>query len=105
MRETLLLVAALLASFCGMGWLALAMKVHWRQVLGDTAISPSSVRTLRLLGVGALITSMVLCGLANHPSIAVLVWVMSLAAAALMVALALSWGARALVWLVPWIRG
>ncbi len=73
----------LATSFCGMGWLALGMKTHWQQVRGDAAISTSSVRTLRILGVIALVSSMVLCGLANHPSIAVLVWVMSLAAAAL----------------------
>ena len=104
MRETFLLIAALVTSFCGMGWLALAMKAHWQQVRGDAAISSGSVRMLRIVGVVALIISMFLCALANHPSIAVLVWVMSLAAAALLVAFALSWSARSLSWLVVWIR-
>ncbi len=82
------LVAALAASFCGMGWLALAYESSLAAGARERCdLFRASVRTLRILGVVALITSMVLCTRANHPSIAVLVWVMSLAAAALLVAL------------------
>jgi hypothetical protein len=103
-REGALLAAALLASTCGMAWLALAMKVHWSQVL-RAASSPLTVQVLRVLGSVSLIGSLLLCLLANHPSIGVLVWAMSLAASALIVAFTLTWRAQWLAWLVPWARG
>jgi hypothetical protein len=62
------------------------------------------VRFLRALGVAAFVGSFLLCLSADHPSIAVLVWVMSLAAASLAVASTLTWRARLLALLVPWVR-
>ena len=44
-----LLGAALLSSVAGMGWLALAMQVHARQVWG-VAPAPGTARVLRVLG-------------------------------------------------------
>lgn len=102
--SNLLLVLALLSSICGMAWLALAMKVHWQQVRGATESSPATTRVLRVLGVLALLVSLVLCLAVDHVSMASLVWVMSLAAAALTVAFTLSWRPRVLGALVFWAR-
>lgn len=103
MLDVLLITGALLASICGMGWLALAMSVHWSQVHGSAASSPP-VRTLRALGALSLVGSLLLCMSADHPSIGVLVWVMSLAAAVPVVAFTLSWRAHWLMCLVAWAR-
>lgn len=97
MVESLLLLLALLSCVCGMAWLALAMDVHWRQVV--TAGTPAS-GMLRLAGVVALLVSLGLCLLADHPSIAVLVWVMAMAGAAPGVALVLAWRPQWLKYLV-----
>lgn len=105
MHESVLLGAALLSSICGMAWLALGMKVHWQQVRGDDSeSSAATTRVLRALGFAALLLSFILCFTADHPSIAVLVWVMSLAAAALSVTFTLSWRPRLLAPLVCWAR-
>lgn len=99
-----LLGAALLACVAGMGWLALAMPVHAQQVWGR-AVAPATVRMLRILGAIGLLASLVLCLMADHASMAVLVWVMTLAGSALLVAFVLSWRARWLRALAPWIGG
>jgi hypothetical protein len=46
----------------------------------------------------------VLCLNADHVSMASLVWVMSLAASAMVVAFTLTWRPRALAWLVAWVQ-
>lgn len=97
------LTLALLCSVVGAAWLALAMDVHWQQVRGIHArASRSTVIGLRALGIGALLASLLICLRTDHASMAVLVWVMSLAAAALAVTLSLAWRPRWLAWLVPW---
>jgi hypothetical protein len=98
------LAAALLAGVAGMGWLALAMPAHAQQVWGR-AVSPATVRVLRVLGALGLVASLGLCLVVDHASMAVLVWVMALAASALAVAFTLSWRARWLGVLAPWVRG
>lgn len=105
MPEALLLLAALCSSIVGFAWLALAMDVHWRQVR-DARLGPlprRSAWTLRVLGAMSLALSLVLCLLADYASIASLVWIMSLAAAALAVAFTLTWRPRALAPLVAWL--
>lgn len=94
MPDALLLFAALLANLVGMGWLALAMEPHWRQVRGDAVRPPALVARLRWLGGAALAASLALCMAVDHPTMATLVWVMTLAAAALGIAFTLSWRAR-----------
>lgn len=101
MRESLLLGAALLAAGAGLGWLALAMEVHWQQVCGAAPQPAGRVRLLRALGAAALVASLGLCLAVDHASMAVLVWVMALAAAALAVAFTLTWRPRWLRVLVP----
>lgn len=94
MPDGLLLLVALLANLAGMGWFALAMEPHWRQVFGDAARTPATAIRLRALGTSALAASLAACLGVDHPSMAALVWVMALAAAALAVAFTLSWRAR-----------
>jgi Protein of unknown function (DUF3325) len=102
--DSLLLVAALASAIVGLGWLALAMDVHWEQVRGPVLPAPGAVKTLRVLGVAALALSLGLCLKVDHASMASLVWVMALAAAALVITFTLSWRARWLAPLVVWVK-
>jgi hypothetical protein len=101
--DALWLLAALLCSVAGLGWLALAMQAHWEQVRVASRRHPGSVLALRLLGAAALLASLLICLRVDHASMAALVWVMALAAAALIVAFTLSWRPRWLAPLVAWI--
>lgn len=95
------LLAAVLAGFAGMGWLALSMPAHAHQVWTDARAG--SARMLRGLGAMAIVVSLLLCLCADHASMAVLVWIMALAASALLVAFVLASRPRWLRWLVPWV--
>lgn len=98
-----LLSAALLTSFAGMGWLALSMPVHAQQVWKGLP-SSRATRMLRWLGCAGVAAALVLCLLADHASMAVLVWVMTLAGTALAVAFTLTWHPRWLRVFAPWVR-
>lgn len=89
MSDTLFLLAAGLLSLLAMAWLALSLPAHWKQVRPGTA-GPDSGR-LRLAGWLALLGSGVCCLQADHPSMAVLVWLMLLAAAAFSLGMLLSY--------------
>ena len=102
MTAPLLLLAALLSSLAGMGWLALSMPVHAQQVWG-AALSTGTVRLLRVAGALALAAALVLCLAVDHATMASLVWVMGLTAAAVSVAMTLSWRPHWLRWLAPWV--
>lgn len=104
MPEALLLSGALLCCVIGFAWLALAMEPHWRQIRGNQLLPKRAVWTLRILGSVTLFTSLVLCLLADHPSMAVLVWIMALAAAALVVAFTFTWRPRTFAPLVAWVK-
>lgn len=99
-----MLLGALLASVCGFAWLALAMEPHWRQVRGDAPRSRRAVVVLRVLGAASLFASLLLCLKVDHASMASLVWIMSLAAAALIIAFTLAWRPRLLAWLAAAAR-
>ena len=90
MRDALLQALALLSSLCAMSWLALAMDVHWKQVRGTGGPGACRATALRILAVAAIAASLGLFLAANHASIAVLAWIMSLVASALLVAWVLS---------------
>lgn len=101
MVEAALLALACGLSACGLTWLALAMEVHWQQVRAvDTPPSARTVRLLRGLGAAALAASLLACLKADHATMAVLVWVMSITGGALLVAFTLAWRPRTLAWLV-----
>ena len=82
----------------GLAWLALAMDVHWQQLHATQALPLRTAMLLRTLGIAALVLSLLLCLRADHASIAALVRVMSLAAAALAIAFTLCFRPR---WLAP----
>jgi len=96
-------LAAYLLCVAGFGWLALAMEVHWRQASAAPLPSRPRRKLLQGLGVTALAGSLAACLAADHVSMAPLVWLMLLAAAALTVALGLSWRPRWLRPLVAWM--
>jgi hypothetical protein len=89
-----MLLAAQLFSIVGMGWLALSLDAHWTQVFGTRPRRAATSGLLRVLGAAALANSLIACFWADHPSMAPLVWVMSLAASALAIAMLLAWGPR-----------
>lgn len=90
MFEALWLTVAIALSLLGMAWLALAMEVHWGQVMLGAADEAIGTRqALRALGAFSLSLSLLACLSADRPSMAVLVWVMLLACSAVTVAMLL----------------
>ncbi|MCU0764117.1 MAG: DUF3325 domain-containing protein [Hydrogenophaga sp.] len=91
MSDALWLTAAAILTFVGMGWLALAMELHWGQVMHRPAEAATRTRRLlRVLGTAALSLSLLACLMADRPSMAVLVWVMLLAGSAVALAMLLA---------------
>ena len=99
MAETLLLVVSFLFAFTGKSWLALGMKAHWAQVRGPAPHNEALARRLRFSGTACLMLSLALCLALSHASMAFLVWIMTLSATALLVAMALAFAPRSLSWL------
>ncbi|MBT9494008.1 MAG: DUF3325 domain-containing protein [Paucibacter sp.] len=102
MVESAMLAGAALAAVLGFAWLALAMDTHWQQVHGQGATPALSRRLLRVMGSLLLAASLVLCLQADHASMAVLVWAMLLAGAAVLIAFVLAWQPQwlRLIWLL-----
>jgi hypothetical protein len=94
MIKFVLLILVFVFAYAGMAWLALSLKSHWRQLNGVMALSRWRVITYRVLGGCALVCGLALCLWVDHPTIAVLVWIMSIAVAAKAVALTLSYRAK-----------
>lgn len=103
MPDSLLLAIGFVVCAAGFGWLALAMDVHWLQVRSQESPSPMMRRVLRMLGVLAILASLVLCLSVDHATMASLVWFMLLTASALSVAFLLTWRPRLLSPLVAWV--
>lgn len=89
MNESTYLLLAGAACFWGLSALALAIKVHWQQLF-VAPLSGSMQKCLRALGVIALAISAYFAGQADHPSMAVLVWVMLLPLMTVVIALLLN---------------
>jgi len=79
---------------CGMAWLALSLDQHWRQLRSDQPLSRAVARRLRASGALSLLASAICCFEAEHASIAVLVWIMSATASALLVTFVLAFKPR-----------
>lgn len=104
MVEIVCWVAAIFATMLGMASLSLTLPNHWRQVTGiETSLpSRSEQLSLRILGYSSLVVALLLCLAADHPTMAVLVWVMLLSLAAKGIATILTWRQhwlKPLVWL------
>jgi uncharacterized protein DUF3325 len=102
-HASLLLLSAVLCGIGSMGWLALAMPVHAVQVWGHVP-GRTVLRRLRWLGAGGVVLALILCLLADHASMAILVWTMALSASALLIAYLLASRPRCLRLLAPWLR-
>jgi hypothetical protein len=98
-----LLLVAVLSGFAGMAWLALAMPAHAEQVWGH-ALEFRHARIMRVAGALGIASSLAFCLRADHASMAVLVWLMTLSGSALLVAMLLSGHPRLLRLLAPWVR-
>lgn len=105
MLDSMLLAGALIASVAGMGWLALAMETHWEQVRGSDLRSLRITTQLRCMGAAGLFVSLLFCLKVDHASMAALVWVMTLAIAAISTAFTLTWRPQWLRILVFWAGG
>jgi hypothetical protein len=103
MSEAMLFFCAVFCCVLGFAWLALTLEPHWRQIRSDEPFPREMVPVLRILGGVALFASLVLCALADHPSMVALVWPMALAVAALLVAFTFAWRPRTFAPLVAWI--
>lgn len=94
-NNTVWLIIAIILMFLAMSWLALSLPNHWKQVRDGR---PASGR-LRFVGWSALIMSALCCFKADHASMAVLVWFMLIAGAAIGVGMTLCMRPHILKWL------
>lgn len=104
MAEASWFLLAYVSCVLGLGWIALAMEPHWQQARGGQGRARGVVHALRALGVASIVLSLWICLHADHVSMAALVWVMLLVAAALTVAFTLSWRPALLAPLAWWVR-
>lgn len=91
MDKWMILAAAAACALTGFAWLALAMEEHWTQVFCTTPPSQAPQAVLRALGLSGLAASGVLCFVADRPSMAILVWILFMAAGSISIALMLTW--------------
>ena len=99
----MILLLAFLCSFFGLALQALAMERHWRQ-LRASPLTKTTARLLRIAGSALLATSLALCLAVDHASMASLVWVMTLAVSAFVLAMLLAWRPGWLAPLISWKR-
>jgi len=86
------LMLATLLMFLSMGWFALSLSAHQKQV-NQSAMGHSQGRkpsNFKWVGLSALLLSGICCLQADHPSMAILVWLMLIACSAFSVAMILS---------------
>jgi len=99
LANALLLVLALLAAVGGMSLFALSLEVHFRQALGSRAASAQRRILKRRGGAVLLLGALIACHLADHTSLAWLIWFMLLAVAQVLVAFVLAFVPHAFGWL------
>jgi len=100
----MMLLLAFFLSFVGLALLALAMERHWRQLRATRPLTSTAARSLRFAGSVALASSLALCLSVDHASMASLVWVMTLAVSAFVLAMLLAWRPGWLAPLISWSR-
>jgi len=100
----MMLLLAFLFSFVGLALLALAMERHWRQLHAARPLTKATARLLRIVGSTALASSLALCLSVDHASMASLVWIMTLAVSAFVLAMLLAWRPGWLAPLLSWTR-
>ncbi len=97
MMPALLLIAASLASYGGFACLALAMPNHWAEASGQRGDVASNRRWLRSVGFFMVGVAYVLCVYRDGLSFGSVLWVVLISAAAIAVALTLTWRPRLLL--------
>jgi uncharacterized membrane protein len=100
----MMLLSAFFLSFVGLALVALAMERHWRQLRESQVLTHSTSRVLRITGSVSLVSSLALCLAVDHASMASLVWVMTLAVSAFILAMLLAWRPGWLAPLISWVR-
>ena len=101
MPDFMTLTLAFAAAVVGMGWLALTIDMNYARVGKRGALTSSGLARLRLLSTIGVTASLALCLSVDHVSMAALVWIMLLAAAALVITFTLAWRAHWLAVLAP----
>lgn len=86
-----MLILGALFAVVALAAFAFAKPAHWRQIRSNEPQPRAIVQRLRAVGAIGLIASLLCCLAVDHASIAALVFVMSLAAAGLLVAFLLAW--------------
>ena len=100
----MMLSLAFFLSFIGLALLALAMERHWRQLRSAHSLTKTTARWMRILGSASLASSLGLCLAVDHASMASLVWIMTLAVSAFVLAMLLAWRPGWLAPLIGWAR-
>ena len=81
-NSSVLLMLAVVMGLASFAWLALAMDIHWKKVHEGRNAGAHPAKVLRLMGWVGLLVTAIICFMADRPSMAVLVWIMLLAATA-----------------------
>lgn len=96
-----LLIALVLASYCGFALLALSQERHWRRAGGSLPCPARLVVPMRVLGYGLLLAALALALVRDGASFGSLVWATMLSVGAIAVVGTLTWRAH---WFAPFVR-
>lgn len=96
-----LLIALVVASYCGFALLALSQERHWQRAGGSLPCPARLVVPMRALGYGLLLAALALALLRDGASFGSLVWATMLSVGALLVVGTLTWRAH---WFAPFVR-
>ncbi|BAZ93543.1 uncharacterized protein FOKN1_1144 [Thiohalobacter thiocyanaticus] len=101
MAEPVLLATLLGASWLGWAWLALSQARHWRQAVGLRLPGCRQMLWLRAAGAALLGTALVLALLRDGPAFGALLWAIAISFTAMAVVFILAWQPGWLRWLAP----
>lgn len=96
-----LLIALVVASYCGFALLALSQERHWQRAGGSLPCPARLVVPMRALGYGLLLAALALALLRDGASFGSLVWATMLSVGALLVVGTLTWRVH---WFAPFVR-
>jgi hypothetical protein len=91
MRELVLLAVLFAAAYCGFALLAASQVKNWSRLMGKSHRSRRVALSLRLVGYGLLAGSLPLALVRDGTTFGALLWGCFLSAAAIAVALTLTW--------------
>ncbi|MFI5445422.1 DUF3325 domain-containing protein [Polaromonas sp. UC242_47] len=91
MREPMLMLAACLLALWGFSLLALSQERHLERVFGSNDYPALKLRAQRAISFIAISLSLIACIAAQGASFGILLWVLLVCAAAMAIALTLTW--------------